>query len=101
MSENNTPKNTFVIQNVNPPVLNKLIGELTANGTTTTKAPVIAGSDVETYSIKGHGVEAIASHNTKTNELSVTVNKKPFFVTVDHVETGLEEALNKASLPAA
>jgi len=64
-----------------------LISNLKAHDTNVT--PNADGS----YSISGHGVEATAIFTPDNNELNISVAKKPFYVSMDRIQNGIEEAL--------
>jgi len=78
---------TFALQSVSPAQLVALQAELRANGgMVTTLSP-------NQYQIVGHGVTADAAYDPATKVLTVTVVSKPFYVSIEEIETGLQKAL--------
>lgn len=55
------------------------------------------GSPNKTYSISGHGIDASAVYDPAKSELTVSIQHKPFFVSMDHIEQGIQAALAESS----
>lgn len=76
--------------------INKIVAGLTANGASFTE------TSPNNFTISGHGIIATAIYAgeidpTVKAELTVTVVKKPFFVTEVEIENGIENTLAPAS----
>ena len=88
---------TFVISGVSAAQLNALEETLIKDGATVKAiAPF-------TFEVSGHGVDATAIFSPDTGDLNVTINSKPWYVPVGHIESGLRTALglDQPSPPAA
>jgi hypothetical protein len=70
--------------------LNKLLTKLTNNGV---MVNVNSQSGKTVNEIDGHGVEA--TYTLDGNVLTVVVIKKPFFISVSHIQKALAEDLAK------
>lgn len=79
---------TIIIDGCKPDTISKLLDELKASGTH------VATQGVGIYVIEGHGVKSTATY--KDGDLTVTVTSKPFYVSMERIEEGLDDAINSA-----
>ena len=81
------PPNSFTLTGISPAKIVALEAKLKASGATmTTPTP-------NQMQIVGQGVEALAAYDPATLVLTVAVTKKPFFVSMAHIEASLKENL--------
>ncbi len=79
--------------NVTPEYFAQLRQRLIEAGIEITCTEVPAGETPTSYKTRGHGVETSVTY--RNNTLDVEVTKKPFYVTLDHIQKGLREALEE------
>lgn len=77
----------FEIYGVTQDEVNNLLDKIRKVSSTT-----VTGNNP--YTITGDGVEFSAFYNAQDTTLQVTVNKKPFFISIDYIKTSLEEQFN-------
>jgi len=77
----------FTLPGITRAQIENLSAKLMGSGALMTEAPV------NQWLIQGHGVSAKAQYDPNTSVLTVTVNQKPFFVSIEHIEEGLKAQL--------
>ena len=84
-------KETSSAADVSKEGFDKLQKKLVASGMAVSSVEVPAGDTPTKYFIKGHGVEVNVTYVNYV--LEVNVVKKPFFITLDHIEKGLHDEI--------
>ena len=95
-----TPKpnpNMFVLTGVTAAQIAALTKTVIASGSRMQQVAGIATK--EQYEINGHNIQALASYEPATGDLTVTVQKKPFYVSINDIEKGIEKEMGEASAP--
>jgi hypothetical protein len=76
-------------QKLTPAQFTALKGKLSED-----KATTVMGND-SNLSISGHGINATAIFDAQTGELSVTVINKPWLLSVNEIQTKLEQEVQE------
>lgn len=88
---------TFTYDQVTPEMVQALVKELQAAGSTVRAPfPSTPHEVSNSWTITGHGVTADATYDPSAAKLTVDIRSKPFFVAASFINTGILKALGRA-----